>query len=95
MTNALNTFTLGPWKAISHPQLYDITIQADGYEKIAVITDRHSEYAANARLIAAAPELLEALQFVLDEAIHCDSQSGMVHPFIEKARAAISRATQS
>lgn len=50
---------------------------------------------ANAKLIAAAPELLEALEFLLKAAIHCD-------PFFEtrwsiaadKAKAAIKKATE-
>jgi hypothetical protein len=43
---------------------------------------------ANARLIAAAPELLEALQSLLDDVGRANSMLGAV-----KARAAISKAT--
>ena len=55
------------------------------------------ETRANARLIAAAPEMLEALQAIADEAdgtgkpYSCDSY--LPRHFIEKARAAIAKAT--
>lgn len=45
--------------------------------------------AANARLIAAAPELLEALRAIISDGMHCD----VVPHLQDKARAAIAKAT--
>lgn len=67
----------------------------DTYETIAIMHDWQgdSEREANARLIAAAPELLEALRAVLDEIDENEcGQSLSVR--IGKARAAIAKATQ-
>lgn len=51
--------------------------------------ERAEEMKANARLIAAAPDLLEALQSILDDGLHCD----VVPHLHAKARAAIAKAT--
>lgn len=65
-TTVIDTFTLGPWQQVSPWRVCNVS--ADGRE-IKVICDtgtnqasRTIENAANARLIAAAPELLEALK---------------------------------
>lgn len=49
-----------PWN-ISNPIGYEIHIQADGKEKIAVVTDRHTEYEANAAFIVKAVNLHDEL----------------------------------
>jgi hypothetical protein len=51
------------------------------------------EAEANAKLIAAAPELLEALEKCLDE-LGCYRLSEEAFPVIEKAKAAIKKATE-
>jgi hypothetical protein len=65
-----------------------------GSEKFFVSTFRSDESLANARLIAAAPQLLEALQdtFAMLETSLLRDTFG--REWVEKARAAIATATQ-
>lgn len=80
--------TPGPWNFDNHsPALPVLGIYAaDG--KNPFHGDRsQEELAANARLIAAAPELLEALQGLLNAL-----PSATTHPAIKVARAAIAKA---
>ena len=59
-------FTPGPWEAIARTNAY-IEIEAPnqpGYAAKKVATVSLTNHEANARLIAAAPDLLEALQFI-------------------------------
>ena len=51
----------------------------------------HEEYMANARLIAAAPDLLEALENLLEECLGVDFQDNGAK---DAARAAIAKATE-
>ena len=60
MKNAAHT--PGPWELTFGE--YDAAIHAGA--TIAMVDDTMSAWKANARLIAAAPELLETLQYVLD-----------------------------
>lgn len=81
------THTPGPW------QFEAPYIHADSLKFLAVVSDRHSqdrpELVANARLIAAAPELLAALGNLLSfcEKAHYDCT------VLSEARAAIAKAT--
>jgi len=67
----MNKFTPGPWTA---SEINTITCEIDPYyiyiePEIAVIersTIREDEEPFNARLIAAAPDLLEALEFCIE-----------------------------
>jgi len=87
--------TPGPWKIGQHLPItsigWSVTIAEDGSAIAYVLGDKNPELRANARLIAAAPDLLEAL----DDALH---QMKQVCPGCEQwidwaqAEAAIARA---
>ena len=93
MSKQETSYTQGPWKTQTHISLDRLEIRdADG-RRIAVCAMDFPMSAkthdANARLIAAAPELLEALQEIVTAAgegwSHLDAS-------FTKARAAISKA---
>lgn len=80
--------TKGPWES-SNGKITTKKVSGRSYRTIATIQDYAPEFdAANARLIAAAPELLMALEYVLDQA-GIDPTS----PSYKTARAAIAKAT--
>ena len=88
-----NSFTPGPWRVGTHTDIYpSITdIVSDGDKavcSVSLIIERH----ANARLIAAAPELLETLESVVKV---CDDlgRDGVFSHVMAQARAAIAKAT--
>jgi hypothetical protein len=95
--------TPGPWELSDHFTVYKLnedrrranifwaTVYA-GNQHGTVKTER-SEVAANARLIAAAPDLLEALQAVREWAEGSAENYTGDHP-VAKARAAIAKATE-
>lgn len=102
----MSAHTPGPWRV--DPD-YSADIQtADGRLEIAAImsdytTDNappEAKAAANARLIAAAPELLDALAALLDDYVltydcACNYQlDADAEPVVTKARAAIVKATE-
>ena len=72
MTNSKTQFTPGPWEFIKHGdaayvRIYigkaGLPVSATGHAEFSVQPFcRHSEAQANARLIAAAPELYDALR---------------------------------
>jgi len=87
------THTQGPWSYIGNG---DVVAKSDKYcggEKdiASVFLTVNDEDEANARLIAAAPELLEALKDMLDG--HEDACTGYGEGAADKARAAIAKAT--
>lgn len=96
--------TPGPWKAfncIGPRSLKNWHIQADELKgrPVATIADIGDGDAANAQLIAAAPELLEALEFMLEadtnicENIGRKSDQAMTRiAAIDQARVAIAKA---
>ena len=83
-------YTKGPWLYAKNGRTYYIDAQIKGgaLQEVAAcgLTENREEQGANARLISAAPELLEALQDLLRE-------TGVNGAFADKAIAAINKAT--
>ena len=79
--------TLAPWKAPASQFGYVTAI--DNYGNPVTVCSARSE--ADARLIAAAPELLDALEAVADDEI---AMQGFHEQFRAKIRAAIAKATR-
>ena len=97
----MSKHTKGPWEIIEHDwAATGIVGGRNDYVCLLKIEPSNDEcevamsnrMAANAQLIAAAPELLEALQevFVIGDRLVSDVYG---HEFKEKARAAIAKAT--
>ncbi len=90
----MNTHTPGPW-TVRHLTGFPLMIatqpDADGFGEPIADTSRHmlpAEALANARLIAAAPDLLEALKWALEHAEWSnDTETGT-----DPIRAAIAKA---
>lgn len=79
MATEVATHTTGPWRIGDHP--YDIV--AEEYRRVATVAhDRQGlnrgkeESDANARLIAAAPTMLQALREVAGDYIYLDPEYG-------------------
>lgn len=74
----MSEYTKGPWSISETGPKWSINVGSggDSNRHIAMVscyqrfTNDHTENLANARLIAAAPELLEALQTLVDDCIH-------------------------
>jgi hypothetical protein len=97
----MNKFSIAPWKsAFAFDRTYIRNIKDAQGEIIAQVCDLDDgvandylyEAIANARLMAAAPDLLAALRDLLDEA-DLGEVDEYTAPKIEAARAAIARAT--
>jgi hypothetical protein len=91
------THTPGPWTYKDDFELVVVPKNDPQAEAICEITGNPSEQFANARLIAAAPDLLKALQKIVQEGYNrfekgdLDNFTGAV---IETAEQAIQKATQ-
>lgn len=100
--------TLGPWHVAEYttaqPDPYEAGKNAtetaifSNEVKIAVVEQWHGaefqeESDANARLIAACPELLAALQAIADQEQHDGNAETHMHDMADIARAAIAKAT--
>lgn len=84
--------TPGPWeisKLATPDYAPEFAIYAGPGPKVAIVTHGNSE--ANAKLIAAAPDLLAALQDLMTPAI--ERNPNLWHEARTKARAAIAKAT--
>ena len=87
----MSDFTQGPFSVAETRHKYDIVIRGPKNEPIALVLIAgfsKKEGAANANLLAAAPDLLEALQGLLNAL-----PSATTHPAIKSARAAIAKST--
>jgi hypothetical protein len=83
--------TPGPWFPINYAGFWDIQTK-DEYSETSVLQDDHYNNAeVNAKLCAAAPELLKVLQDVVE-----DWKNGPRCPYsiFEAAQAAIKKATE-
>ena len=92
--------TPGPWFVVYEPY-GDQDAGIEGYEPSGDLVQgspTSREFVnltldANARLVAAAPELLEALQYALKELTACKDLGMSLNKSIELATAAIAKAT--
>lgn len=87
--------TPGPWVVVEEPydpehDLFCRSIYSEGYNGLLIARADQDFSKADARLIAAAPELLEAA----DEALRCISNIDNAHASVRLLRAAIAKATQ-
>ncbi len=85
--------TPGPWKNLEN------RITSSGGEICEIFAlegdDRHSKYEeanANARLIAAAPELLQILQSIVEDVGYGGGGALLCDQFLSRARAVIAKA---
>ena len=89
----MSDFTQGPFSVAETRHKYDIVIRGPKNEPIALVLIAgfsKKEGAANATLLAAAPDLLEALIELAD----CGAEAwGEDRPCVKWARAAIAKAT--
>lgn len=71
---------------------FDAVSKSDGSATIAIVYGQNDdERRANAKLISAAPELLEALRFFVNSGV--SDSSGAYHFAVESAKSAIKKAT--
>lgn len=89
------SFTPGPWEGAAH-QENTAVMPCEGGRRIATIHGEPfaAETKANAALIAAAPELLESLQFMLRDLGCCGKDWEMYQTAIKRAQTAIAKATK-
>lgn len=99
--------TPGPWTIANYPQA--VVVQTESHKKTAYGASRYAaiggfdrsdpeqmaEALANARLIAAAPELLAAIQNVMPFLEKSYQAGPVTHPYLVQLRAAIAKATAS
>ena len=84
--------TPGPWVVIDGTAIWSKSFQTN--TAIAKVNRRIDDTTrANARLMAAAPDLLEALQELAEMCDQCDSWQSFPDAPVQKAYAAIGKAT--
>lgn len=89
----MDKHTTGPWMAAARPSSvvgWPVVSPADMGRSVCNVTVGHDASEANARLIAAAPELLDTLTALLE--VHDAMGAGQSHA-ATKARVAIAKAT--
>lgn len=85
-------YTPGPWRAIgernwNEPRVSAIDPDTGRYSLVATVAWREGEHNANARLIAAAPQLYEALRALVE---HVNPEGGSDEVAIQDARMVLS-----
>lgn len=96
------TFLPGPWREYDRNDIGDIYLCGEGGSAVAIVLESTiptvaGRTEANARLIAAAPAMLEALQAVIDDYIFAaggrlmDDVYAQEHP-VMRARDAVAKA---
>ena len=85
------THTKGPWHAKKEDDYVPAQVWADGRQLAEVYGEDRATRAHNAQLMAAAPELLEALKALVEYPHACEVDS-ILHKHIRIAEAAISKA---
>lgn len=91
----MSGYSPGPWCAVRHPDGSCFLSDSNGQSVVEAVATRYSIYLdasweaseADLDLLAAAPDLLEALEGLLDAL-----PSATTHPAIQAARAAIAKA---
>ena len=91
----MSAHTPGPWRAVPNAPGISDTVIDSGRMVVADVISRKStdELRANARLIAAAPDLLEALRALVDLQEANEASETKALDFWDHARAAIAKAT--
>lgn len=95
----MNKHTPGPWQYVFEGGTTAFITEADGSTIICIRTTEnttaHKDLVANACLIAAAPELLEAVKYCRQKIAYMTEHGEWYSPgrAIEKADAAIAKAT--
>lgn len=99
----MSKHTPGPWKSVNHSWSDTSILAPDFDHAICRLDINHAteesqeadeaQMAANARLIAAAPELLEALRIVRDTLPHINGNASSVNSLLKLTGAAIAKAT--
>lgn len=84
--------TPGPWEVWAGGAHGGLKVRA-GSMLVATVARANLDFAFNARLIAAAPDLLEALRELLDDTQHSTHDCGDDDCPVRRARAAIVKAT--
>lgn len=89
----MNKHTPGPWNIDNHPDQIWIT-DSDNNSAICKVMHMRSEAEANARLIAAAPDLLEALDQIQRRIAAGDLDEWSLQSLERIAADAIAKATE-
>lgn len=94
----MSKHTPGPWSAeVDRENDHEINIVSGNRPFVATAWPANhqedKEQEANARLIAAAPELLEALRIVRDTLPHINGNASSVNSLLKLTGAAIAKAT--
>ena len=93
----MTAHTKGPWNIGPHQKIISSgwSIRINDDSAIAyVLGEKNPELQANARLIAAAPEMFAALVALLPHAARAIQGTTEGQPLIDAARAAIAKTTQ-